>query len=210
MRSLQCSYLLFALLVGGLVCSTWGCAGGQTRGTESRTVQGEPPEEDPPDRMPKGPSVKVDGETPGESEGSSSDGRGATRSVPESAGDRVYVTEDGVEALLERGPAYVFQAVTVEPVERDGTFRGYRIVDVSDAAREAVEPQLRVGDVVTEVNGVPIERPDDYMAAWEKLKHRAVLEVEFRRDGASERALWYVRERVESAGPAEETRDGRR
>jgi len=160
--------------------------------------------------MPKGPSVKVDGVARERTQASSSEPSGADPSAPEASGDRTYISEDGIEALLEGGPAYIFRVVTVEPVERDGTFRGYRIVEFSDVAREAVEPQLRVGDVVTEVNGVPIERPDDYMAAWEKLKHRSVLEVEFRRDGDVTRALWYVRERIDSARSGEETRDGRR
>lgn len=104
----------------------------------------------------------------------------------------------------------MFQVVAVEPVERGGTFAGYRIVEVAAEAREKMEPKLRVGDVVTEINGIPIERPDDYMAAWKKLKHRAVLEVEYRRDREENRALWYVRERVDEAIREEDSSGGRR
>lgn len=209
MSALRSSLLVAVLLVLGGWCV--GCAGGATHRSESETtVQGEPPEEEPTERMPEGPSVKVDGDMPDEVDSGAADREADAGPAPSADGDRTYVAEDRVEALLERGPAYVFQVVTLEPVRRDGTFRGYRIVDAGTAAREIMEPQLQVGDVVTEVNGVPIEKPDDYLAAWKKLKHRAVLEVEFRREGDSERALWFVRERVDRPRRGDASRDGGR
>lgn len=182
-----------------VLCATHlGCASGATQRTESeRTVQGQPPKEEPPDRMPEGPPVKVDD---GGSQDAKSDAEEPREPVKRAVeeGERTYVGEKRVETLLEHGPQYLFQVVSVEPVREGGSFRGYRIVDAANAAMEIMKSKLRVGDVVTKVNGVPIEKPDDYLAAWKKLKHRAVLEVEYRRDGESDRALWYVRERVKA------------
>lgn len=192
-RSTTC----FALAI--LVVSQWGCAASSGKTdeppTQQKRVQGTPPEREPPDALPKGAPVKMDANEGRQS--ASSQGRQPTATTAgRSDGDREYVSESDVEQLMRRGPSYVFRAVTVEPVKRDGSFRGYRIVEASEAARRVMQPQLEVGDLVQTVNGVSIERPGDYMEAWKKLKERTVLEVEFRRDGETHEAHWVVDERA--------------
>jgi len=81
----------------------------------------------------------------------------------------------------------------MEPVREDGKFRGYEIVDATPEAREAMTPQLEIGDIITHANGVEIERPGDYMEAWETFAEADRVHIDFRRDGETDRAVWVIR-----------------
>ncbi|TXD34562.1 hypothetical protein FRC96_13160 [Lujinxingia vulgaris] len=102
------------------------------------------------------------------------------------------ISRGEVDALLERGPAVVFQHVDTEPFHEDGAFVGFLIVDISTHAHSFVAPQLRVGDVVTHVNLVKLERPDHYLNAWSTLAEADEIRVDFRRDGQPAHAIWRV------------------
>lgn len=85
-------------------------------------------------------------------------------------------------AVVPEGPAWLLQRVTVEAVEVGGVFVGWRI--------EALPPGwsaygLRVGDVVTGVNGMAIETPAQAQAVWGSLADARALRVEVLRDGAA-------------------------
>lgn len=189
-----------ALVIILAVASVWGCASSRNAPDEAEAaskVQGQPPEREPEGKLPDGPPVKVSqAQAGGEREEAEARG-GGEASVAEPPGEKhERVRESEVERLLRYGPSYLFQAVTVEPVKRQDQFRGYRIVEATDAARRVMRPQLEIGDVIRVVNGVPIERPDDYMEAWNKLEERAVFEVEYVRDGEAGEAHWVVEERA--------------
>lgn len=102
------------------------------------------------------------------------------------------ITRGEVNALLERGPAVVFQHVDTEPQHDNGEFVGFLIVDISAPAHSFVAPQLRVGDVVTHVNLVKLERPDHYLNAWSTLAEAEEIRVDFRREGQASHAIWRV------------------
>ncbi|RAL22945.1 hypothetical protein DL240_08620 [Lujinxingia litoralis] len=102
------------------------------------------------------------------------------------------VSRGEVEALLERGPAVVFQHVDTEPTHQGEAFVGFMIVDISTAAHAFVAPQLRVGDVVTHINLVKLERPDHYLDAWSSLADAGEIRVDFVRDGEPMHAIWRV------------------
>lgn len=188
-----------ALVIILVVAPVWGCASSRNAPDEkaaSSNVQGQPPEREPEGKLPDGPPVKVSQERAGGERGEA-EARGGESSAAQPPGENhERVRESEVERLLGYGPSYLFQAVTVEPVKREDQFRGYRIVEATDAARRVMRPQLEIGDVVQVVNGVPIERPDDYMEAWNKLEERAVFEVEYVRDGEAGEAHWVVEERA--------------
>ena len=87
----------------------------------------------------------------------------------------------GVKRTIARGLGYFLQDVTVEdyPVMTAGKFHGFRIKSVN--ADWGVD--LRPGDVVTKVNGMSIEHPEDADAALRSLEKATSLKVDFDRDG---------------------------
>jgi type II secretory pathway component PulC len=95
--------------------------------------------------------------------------------------DVVSVVNAGFGTFLER--------VQVEPSLDAGRFRGWTIVDLSPPTFwQAVD--LKPGDVVTRVNGMPIERETEAWAAFEALKTASSLDISYYRAGA-ERTLAY-------------------
>jgi general secretion pathway protein C len=95
--------------------------------------------------------------------------------------DVVHVVDAGFGSFLER--------VQVEPALDAGRFRGWTIVELAPPEFwQAVD--LKPGDVVTSVNGMPIERDMEAWAAFESLKTAQALDVTYSRAGA-ERKLGY-------------------
>jgi type II secretory pathway component PulC len=80
--------------------------------------------------------------------------------------------------------AAILQRVELDehPVMVGGRFHGFRITALRDASFwNGVD--LKPGDVVTSVNGFPIERPEQAQAAFESLEVASELHVAYDRDG---------------------------
>lgn len=93
-----------------------------------------------------------------------------------SRSDVVHVIDSGFGTFLEH--------VEVEPSLAEGRFRGWTIVDLRPAAFwQAVD--LRPGDVVTSVNGLPIERDTQAFDAFQSLRTADELRVAYFRDGTA-------------------------
>jgi type II secretory pathway component PulC len=86
-----------------------------------------------------------------------------------------------VKKTIAKGLGYFLQGVSVEdwPVMKNGKFYGFKIKNVS--AEWGVD--LRPGDVVTRVNGMPIEHPEEADAVLRSLDKAKSLRVDFERDG---------------------------
>ena len=86
-----------------------------------------------------------------------------------------------VKQGIARGLGYFLQNVSVEdyPVMRGSKFYGFKIKDIN--AELGVD--LRPGDVVTRVNGLSIEHPEEADAAMRSLEKAPALRVDFERDG---------------------------
>ena len=69
-----------------------------------------------------------------------------------------------------------------QPVRRDGRFRGFRVVALADPGFWS-GVDLRPGDVVTSVNGMPIEHPEEALEAFHALGIASELRVAYDRDG---------------------------
>jgi len=89
---------------------------------------------------------------------------------------------DDVLAVIDRGFPRFLQMVDVEAKLWDGKFVGWRILALRPVDFwESVD--LRVGDVVTRVNELPIERDTEAFAAFQSLKAAPRLVVSFEREG---------------------------
>lgn len=177
------------LLVGASSCASNKPAPDET---ETAEISHQPPQ-DSEVAMPSGPPVVRPADTadaadtakPGDSELDPSE------APPEE--EQFTVTKAELESFMDRGPSHILTVVTVEPVHRDDGFQGYQIVDVKRGARQFMTPQMRVGDVVTHVNGVRLKRPEDYMQAWRSLDKVTTIRVDFLRQSKPMNAVWVVK-----------------
>lgn len=91
------------------------------------------------------------------------------------------LTRAEVKGAVERGLGAFLQHITVEdwPVMREGKFYGFTLRTIP--ADWGVD--LKPGDVVTRVNGIVPERPEQADAALRTLETAASLRIEYERDG---------------------------
>jgi type II secretory pathway component PulC len=89
-----------------------------------------------------------------------------------------------IKAAVARGLGAFLQRVELadEPVFVGGRFHGFRIAALHDPSFWA-GVDLKPGDVVTSVNGMPIERPEQALAAFESLETARELRVAYERQG---------------------------
>jgi S1-C subfamily serine protease len=94
------------------------------------------------------------------------------------------LTRSAVHAAVVDGLGVLLQRVEIDdqPVMLGGKFHGFRITALRDPEFWA-GVDLKPGDVVTAVNGMPIERPEQAQAALESLEAAPQLRVAFERDG---------------------------
>lgn len=104
--------------------------------------------------------------------------------------------------VLDAGLGKFLQRADLKPELHEGTFVGFRIVELHPPAWwQGVD--LVPGDVITRVNGMPIEQPTDAHAAFESLRTSDKLVVSYLRDGAPrELAYSIIAKPAASAAPA--------
>ncbi|HVR64839.1 MAG TPA: hypothetical protein VMU50_23230 [Polyangia bacterium] len=84
---------------------------------------------------------------------------------------------------LDGGLGNWLRTVDIDPKLEHGRFRGWiiRALPGDDACYADLD--LRTGDVVTRINGRPIERPEEANDVWDRLRTSPVLVVDFTRAG---------------------------
>ena len=115
-----------------------------------------------------------------------------------------------VDDALARGPSWFIRQVRVQPVLLGESFYGFQLRAIFPDYPEFTEDAIRTGDIVQRVNGMPIERPDQFMAAWESLARSDHLSVRVVRDGKALLVTWLIHDdrtpepapQPESAQPA--------
>jgi hypothetical protein len=85
--------------------------------------------------------------------------------------------------LVTQGPPWVLSRVISEEVlGKDGKFVGWRLLGVPE---EWSGVDVKPGDVVMRVNGLPVETPDQAWDAWKSVARSADLKLAVMRDGAA-------------------------
>ena len=86
-----------------------------------------------------------------------------------------------VNATLQQGVGYFLQNISLEdwPVMRDGKFHGFKIQTINDSWGIDLKP----GDVITRVNGIVPEKPDDAEVVLRALPKATALKVDYERNG---------------------------
>jgi len=91
-------------------------------------------------------------------------------------------------------PGVVFQHVVLDthPVFLAGKFHGFRIAELRGGPEEWGGIDLKPGDVVTSVNGFPIERPEQALEAFQSLTVASELRVDLEREGEPRSLRWAI------------------
>jgi type II secretion system protein C len=98
-----------------------------------------------------------------------------------------------VHDVVSQGLGTFLQHVDVadQPVLAGGKFHGFRIAALRDTPFwEGVD--LKPGDVVTRVNGFPIEHPEQAQTAFESLDVSSELRVDYERDGQPRELVYAI------------------
>ena len=97
-------------------------------------------------------------------------------------------------ATLSHGMGALLARVQVEPALTNGRFRGWRVVGLApdDPMWRGVD--LAPGDVVTQVNGLPLEHPEQALAAFQSLAIAKELRVSLERNGARREIVYPIDE----------------
>lgn len=99
--------------------------------------------------------------------------------VPINAAAPGHLARGDVERVLRQGPPWLLRRVVPEEVIREGKFVGWRLLSLP----EDWKVDLKNGDIVTKVNGLSIERPDDLWSAWMQMQSAVELRVAIEREG---------------------------
>jgi hypothetical protein len=107
---------------------------------------------------------------------------------------------EDVDAVVNAGLGRFLQFVTVEARLDGDQFVGWKIVDLRPAETwEDVD--LHPGDVVTRINGKPLEREGDAYAAFVSLKRAARLSVTYLRGDEPRELVWRIVEKPGARQP---------
>jgi len=89
--------------------------------------------------------------------------------------------------LTTQGPVWVLRQIIVDPVlRRDGKFTGWRVVGLPEEwSRIDVKP----GDVITRVNSLSVEKPENFWDVWASVARSPEVKIELTRDGAARQVV---------------------
>jgi type II secretory pathway component PulC len=113
--------------------------------------------------------------------------------VPASGPAGNTLSRSSVRAAVARGLGAFLQHVEFDdrPVFVGGKFHGFRIAALhDDSFFRGVD--LKPGDVVTGVNGFPIERPEQAESVFESLQVASELRVAYERDGHARELVFTI------------------
>jgi len=113
--------------------------------------------------------------------GCAAEGRQRARSsAPATAADK---SQSDAPAPEENVPPGSLARSRVDAVLRKGAFIGWRVMAMPVGWEGS---GIKPGDVVTRVNGVGLEKPDDFFSAWTTVAGAKEIRVTYEREGKAE------------------------
>jgi type II secretion system protein C len=113
------------------------------------------------------------------------------------------IRRSSVRAILAQGPGAFLQRVSLDDhaVFASGKFHGFRLTRLNDTELfNGVD--LKPGDVITRVNGFPIEHPEEALQAFNSLEVASELRVEYEREGVPRELRYSIVDDVPPPAPA--------
>ena len=96
------------------------------------------------------------------------------------------------QRMLNRGPSYFIRQIKVTAIKANRKFVGFRLDMLFPNEPYFRTGEIRLGDVVQRVNGLPIGRPEQFMRVWTGLKNRRDLVVQILRNGEPLIVTWHI------------------
>jgi type II secretory pathway component PulC len=87
------------------------------------------------------------------------------------------------DKVIQEGPQKFISKLLLKPYFQNNRFIGFQLAKVFWKTDEMTEHIIRPGDVIVKVNGLKIEKPEEFMNAWEAVTGSTVLEFTILRDG---------------------------
>ncbi len=100
-----------------------------------------------------------------------------TQKVEEKLADGA-MSREKLDRVLREGPSWLLDKVPVEEVIVAGKFVGWR---VRELPAEWSSGELKPGDVITKINAMPVETPNDFWAAWTTMTVASELKIDYLR-----------------------------
>ncbi len=94
--------------------------------------------------------------------------------------------------MLNRGASYFIRQIQVTPVKTEDQFIGFRLDKIFPNEPYFEQGEIRVGDIVQRVNGLPIGRPEQFMQVWVGLKQQQQLVIQIIRKGEPLIVTWNI------------------
>jgi type II secretory pathway component PulC len=110
--------------------------------------------------------------------------------APASAGGSI--ARAALLSVLDQSPGAFLQHVDITPRFSGGRFAGWRVVSFFPGDARFAGVDLQAGDVVRRINGLPVEKPEELMVAWQALRNAPALEVTLERNGAERVLRWPI------------------
>jgi len=111
-------------------------------------------------------------------------GGGARAAAPSADEQRIAQRAREIRQRLLSNPMELARMVRFQPYVQDGQLLGYRIQPRAADARLLGDLGLRPSDVITEINGIPLNDPGQANQALQALRDAQMINVTVLRDGA--------------------------
>ncbi len=102
------------------------------------------------------------------------------------------VYRDELDAVLHKGLQPLIAELDLRPALDTGRFLGWRVQFLRPGEPPYRGSAVRPGDIVTAVNGQPVERPDQMMALWKSLREAGELRFSILRAGQAQAIVYRV------------------
>ena len=98
-----------------------------------------------------------------------------------------------VQGVLEQGPQSMVASVQVEPFKENGRFLGFKLISAAANSVLARSQTIMIGDILISVNGYSLERPGQFMAAWDSIGRQSKLLIRVRRGRENIEFRWVIK-----------------
>jgi type II secretory pathway component PulC len=91
------------------------------------------------------------------------------------------VTRAELDAIIAKGPPYLLARIQLDPVFENSVFVGWELAGYRSELQSVLG--LAPGDIIMQINDLPIERPEQIEVLYQQLKTAAQIVFDVRRGG---------------------------
>ena len=104
----------------------------------------------------------------------------------------IIVLQSDFNYFIDQGPAFVFTHLDLVPSKNSNTMQGYKIAAIGPIAQAYLGSALQANDVLTHINGMPLNTPDEYFKAWQSISKHNKIRLDFIRDTQAQHLIWAI------------------